>query len=266
MPLDLRVHLDVPVARVPTKIGARPLVADLWIPVRPEPVPCVIYIHGGGWKTGTQYRPPVQPRLFDDGVAVAAITYRFSTEALFPAMFEDCKTMVRWLRYRASRYGLDAERFATWGVSAGGNLASLLALTSGREDAEGSGDYRDHSSAVRAAVSWCGVGDFVRGLDDPNPGRDMRELTALLFGDPIDRALAHAASPAHQVGKGAPHLLVHGRQDDQVPAWHSESLHEKLRAAGAESHLLIDEHAGHTLGAPAHVEATRVFFLRHLLS
>jgi carboxylesterase type B len=78
MPLELRVLLDLPVVRVPTRGGERQLVVDVWLPVRAEPLPLVVYIHGGAWRGGTQYRPPFQPRLFDDAIAVAAITYRFT--------------------------------------------------------------------------------------------------------------------------------------------------------------------------------------------
>lgn len=108
-------------------------------------------------ERGTPYRPPFQPRLSDEGVAVAAITYRVSPEAPFPAMLHNCKTMVRWLKYRASRYKLDPDRFASWGISAGGNLASLLALTYGRPDSESDGAYRDRDGRVRAAASRCGL-------------------------------------------------------------------------------------------------------------
>ena len=60
------------------------------------------------------------------GFAVAAINYRLSQHAVFPAQIEDCKAAVRWLRANAARYGYDPARFAAYGASAGGHLAAML--------------------------------------------------------------------------------------------------------------------------------------------
>ena len=270
MTVELRVVLDVEMARVPTQHGERALVVDLWLPQHvPGPLPTVVYIHGGGWQQGTQYRPPFQPRLSDEGIAIAAVTYRFGQEAPFPACLYDCKLAVRWLRAHAGAYGLDATRFAAWGISAGGHLVALLGLTNHQPEWEGDGPWREHSSAVSAVCTWCGVHDFLRPLTDPEPGVDLVPLLSNLLGGPLaeKQELAAAASPIQHVHPGSPpFLLVHGDEDPYVPVQHSVSLHETLRAAGVASELVILGGSGHTIvDQPEAVTATRRFLTRHLL-
>jgi len=195
MSLELQVHLDVPFATVPTASGARTLVADLWVPQTGKLVPLVVYVHGGGWREGTQYRPPFQPRLFDHGIATAAITYRFSQEKPFPAMLHDCKTAVRWLRANAGRYGVDPERFAARGISAGAHLASLMALTQEKPELEGDGPFPEQSSAVRAVASWCGPTNMVGVFEGRPPVEGMMGLVRDVIAGPFEekRGVAEAA-------------------------------------------------------------------------
>ncbi|MCC5828607.1 MAG: alpha/beta hydrolase [Phycisphaeraceae bacterium] len=268
MPSEHRVLLEVPVARVPTANGQRELVADLYLPRSDRPTPLVMYVHGGGWKQGTQYRPPFAPRLFDEGIAVAATTYRFSGEAPFPACLHDCKTMLRWLRAHASTYNFDAGRIVVWGISAGGHLVSLMGLTADQPQWEGDGPHHDQSTAVTAVVNWCGPTDFVRAATDPNPGVGIHPLVTALIGGPYEERMdvARAASPVYHVHPQAPpHLLVFGRLDEQVPLWNGQSYHQKLTEAGVQSELVINDEAGHALGQELEVQATARFIRRHLL-
>ena len=267
----LRVLLDISLQAVATNDGVRVLVVDLWLPVVAEPTPCAIYIHGGGWREGTQYRPPFQPRLYDEGIAVAAITYRYSGEACFPAALHDCKAAVRWLRAHAAEYNLDPERFVAWGISAGGHLASLLGVTNGQTKWEGDGSHLDQSSAVRAVCSWCGPMDLRRVAAETDigaePGRMMPKLTSQFLGGSVAQRLdvAAAASPICHVTKDSPpHLLVQGARDDMVMPYHATAMHEALQAAAVETELVMVAEADHTLGGPREVAATRRFLLRHL--
>ncbi len=267
MTTELCVLLDIPMQTVTTRDGTRTLVVDLWLPTVDQPTPTVVYIHGGGWKVGTHYRPPFQPRLYDEGVAVAAITYRLSGEAPFPAALHDCKAAVRWLRAHASEYSLDPERFIAWGISAGGHLASLLGVTSGQAEWEGNELHLDQSSAVKAVCSWCGPMDLRRVATDAEPGREMPELTSQFLGGDVRQRLdvAAVASPVCHVDVDSPpHLLIQGAADDMVMPYHATAMAKTLRAAGVEAELLMVEDADHTLGGPREVEATRRFLLRHL--
>lgn len=269
MPIELKVLLDVEVHRVPTRHGARTLVADLWLPQGARrPMPAVVYIHGGGWRAGTQYRPPFQPRMFDEGFAIMATTYRFSGEAPFPAMLHDCKTMVRWLRAHAADFGIDAERIGAWGISAGGHLVCMLGVTNGLPEWEGDGPWREHSSDVRCVVSWCGPTDLERVVtEDAFAGATMRELLIdVLDGPPQQRlAEARAASPvAHARAGNPPHLLVNGASDDIVPAVHATAFGMRAQQVGVDARVLVVPEQGHALEGPQVWEPTRQFFLQHL--
>jgi acetyl esterase/lipase len=272
--IELKVLLDIPFHRVPTRRGERVLTLDLWLPQNSGgPVPLVVYIHGGAWREGTQYRPPFRPRLFDEGIGIAAITYRFSHEAPFPAMLHDCRTAVRWLRAHAAVFNIDPQRFALWGISAGGHLASLMGVTQGLAALEGSDPWVDQSSAVVAVCNWCGPTDLPRAMIDPVPGAEMRTLVPQVIGGPIEthREVALAASPLHHVRtRGArglpPFLIVQGARDDLVPDYHATSFHDALREAGADSELLFLPEVGHSLDHPEAARVTREFLAKHLRS
>ncbi len=145
-----------PVLRVPGLVygevlGYRPLELDLYLPQAGGPVPVVVHVHGGGWRRGSRREPlPVLGAGFYDtlaaeGFAVAAIDYRLSGEARFPAQLEDVRTAISWVRDHAASYGLDADREFLWGDSAGGHLALLAALTGAK---------------VRGVVAWFPVTDL----------------------------------------------------------------------------------------------------------
>src|SRR5215475_8183354 len=83
---------------------------DLLLPMpRPStPVPAVIYLHPGGWRTGDRtygMLPWIGPLLAVNGFVVANASYRLSDLAPFPAQLFDVKAAVRWLRANATTYG-----------------------------------------------------------------------------------------------------------------------------------------------------------------
>lgn len=104
---------------------------DLVLPEADGPFPLVVLIHGGGFAMGDKQMPIVQKMfaLTDAGYAVATVNYRLSGEATYPAALEDVKTAVAFLMANAEEYGLDAQRVAIWGESAGAYLATMTALT-----------------------------------------------------------------------------------------------------------------------------------------
>jgi acetyl esterase/lipase len=217
--------------------GFRPLLLDLHVPDEARlPVPVVIWIHGGGWRSGDRrYLPStlapgsVFTALTGAGLACATVDYRLSREAGWPAQRDDVAAAIGFLRARAGEYGLDMTRLGTWGESAGGQLALLAALT---------------SPGVRAVVAWYPLTDFSL-------------LPAAAFGEEPDRRalgrrlanypdlLTEASPVTHVTSAAPPALLVHGDQDQLLPAVHSERYHEALTAAGVESACRIVPGAGH---------------------
>jgi acetyl esterase/lipase len=249
-----RLLLGVPYAASP---GTRPLELDLVLP--PEtggPVPVVVFLHGGGWRMGSRHAlgpsyaasgPFEQVALA--GVAVASVDYRLSGEATWPAQLHDAKAAVRWLRARAGELGIDPDRIAAWGESAGGHLAELLGLTTDDPTLEGEVGITGPSSAVSAVVAWYAPSDLAAVATDI--GADPDDVTtreALLLGAPAASVpeLAAQASPITHVTPAAPpFLLLHGAADRFIPCVQSVRLHTALAEAGAEAELYLYEDADH---------------------
>lgn len=217
-------------------------------PLPAEPLPVVIYIHGGGWRQGDKAlsRPPM---LVESGrYIVACINYRLSDQAIFPAQLHDCKAAVRWLRANAQRYGIDGRRIGAWGYSAGGHLAALLGATGGAAELEGACGSPEHSSAVQAVVAVAAPSDLSRmggWHDEP----DSPE--ALLVGGPLSERsdLVQQANPLRYVAATTPpFLLIHGEDDDTVPLSQSQLLYAALLEAGATASFVRMARSGHNFG------------------
>ena len=166
-----------------------------------SPAPLLVWVHGGAWRFGTNQalrdtflRTPggeqpntqalMRAAFQQAGWAVASINYRYSHQALFPGALHDVKEAVRFFRANAHEFGIDPQRIAVAGGSAGGHLSMLVAHTgdsaAGASVPEDSafGDsasapehdeyfegraasaYLSHSSQVAAAASFYGVSDL----------------------------------------------------------------------------------------------------------
>ncbi|MGY1704767.1 alpha/beta hydrolase fold domain-containing protein [Geodermatophilus sp. SYSU D00697] len=235
------------------EVGGTDLHLDLYLPGT-RPAPLTVWLHGGGWLRGSRADRAAERLLpmARSGVAVAAVQYRLSDSATFPAPLDDVRAAVRWLRAHAGEHGLDATRIGAWGASAGGHLAALLALTSDERDAE-LGD-----SSVQAAATWFAPSDLLRMASDvpegprppfltgppPQPPYEARLLGADSAASRPDEA--RAASPIAHVHAGAPpFLLVHGDGDGLIPSEHSRRLFDALRAQGVPAQLWLLHGANH---------------------
>ncbi|MBQ1098309.1 alpha/beta hydrolase [Streptomyces sp. b94] len=225
--------------------GSRPLELDLWLPgaSRPGRLPLVLFVHGGAWRRGRRddmgmrtrhWAPRPFARIAAEGFAVACADYRLSGEATFPAPLDDLRAALRWLTLRSAELGIDTSRTVVWGESAGGHLASLLALT--------------HADpALVGAVIWYGPSDLTaaRGRFTPE---DATTPEALMLGTAPAAApeRARGASPLTHVHADAPpFLLVHGEQDTMVDCSHSRSLASALEQAGSPVELRTVQRADH---------------------
>ncbi len=235
---------------------------DLYLPEKAtRPLPVIVWVHGGGWTNGDKVRGPAQD-FATNGFAVAAINYRFSQQAIFPAQIHDCKAAVRWLRANATKYGLDADHIGAWGASAGGHLVALLGTTAEVKELEGAASNNDKSSRVQAVVDWYGPTDFLTV-----GAKDTR--TRLLGGDPqANKDKAAKASPMTYVSKdAAPFLIMHGDRDKTVPISQSETFAQALQKAGADATFVIVKGAGHggrLFTGPENLKQVETFFRKHL--
>ena len=93
-------------------------------------LPALVFFHGGGWVIGDLETHDVACRQVtaEAGVSVIAVDYRLAPEHKFPAAVDDAWAATRWIAAHATELGIDAERLAVGGDSAGGNLAAGVAL------------------------------------------------------------------------------------------------------------------------------------------
>jgi acetyl esterase/lipase len=257
------------------KVAGVELHMDIGLPEKAsdKPLPVVVWIHGGGWKTGT-YKWLRSAWLVKHGYAAVSIQYRFLDEAKFPAQIYDCKAAIRFLRANASKYGIDPNRIGVWGGSAGGHLAALLGTSGGAKELEGDEGNAGLSSGVQAVCEWYGPNDFTVGDHEPEPGRKKPPLLVQLFGATLkDKPeLYRLGSPITHVSKDdPPFLIVHGDADELVPFSQAQSFCEALHKAGVEATLVKVRGGNHGLTAkgmqPGMQEIERQmveFFDRHL--
>ena len=121
---------DITDTTIPGAGGEMP--ARIYTPAGADggPLPCLLYVHGGGWVIGDIAGTDSICRAVANRARckVVAFEYRLSPEHKYPAPLDDCYAALRWLAENAASIGVDPERLAVGGDSAGGNLSAAVAL------------------------------------------------------------------------------------------------------------------------------------------
>jgi acetyl esterase len=130
---DLEPTEREPVAEVIDTMVPGPageLSARFYLPQAARPLPALVYFFGGGWVLGSLETVDAVCRRLANAAscAVVSVAYRRAPENPFPAGLEDCYAATRWVAEHGAERGLEADRIAVGGASAGGNLAAAVAL------------------------------------------------------------------------------------------------------------------------------------------
>lgn len=238
-----RKALDIPYAA-----ESRNQRLDIYLPEAGDgPFPALIYTHGGGFAFGDKRDDHLQPllRALDRGIAVVAVEYRFSGEAIFPAAVLDVRQAVRFVKAHAQQYSLDPSRLVAIGGSAGGNLAAMLGMNvpNGAFPGESAAACGGVQPDVLAAVDQFGPTDF-KAMDVQARANGVSIADHDLPDSPESRylgicvakasaALCDQANPLTYAGERMARLLVqHGTADRLVPYQQSEELVGGLRRKG----------------------------------
>lgn len=256
--------------------SARALHLHLLVPANlTGPMPLLVYIKGCRWGAQSpQYALAHMPALVPyamQGYVVASVEHRLAREAAFPAQIQDVKAAIRFLRAHAALYKIDPAKIGIWGDSSGGHLASLAGTSSGVEEFDAFGPYRDQSSSVQAVIDLYGPTDFLQMSRFPC-AIDHDSITSpesILVGGRIQEKteLVQQANPIrYMTGEVPPFLIMHGDQDNLVPYNQSVLLYEALRQSGHDATMYKVRGAGHGLNiAQPHIKAiVQAFFDSHL--
>ncbi len=210
------------------RAGHVSLKLDLYSPKKLNgPAPGLVFIHGGGWKSGKREDYHLYGVKFaQKGYVVATISYRLRDVAPYPAAVEDAKCAVRWVRANAKKLNIDPDRIAAVGGSAGGYLAMMIGYASDVKSFEGKGGNEDVSSRVQAVVNFYGPVDLTTEY-----ARNHSLITGFLKKSyDEDQEIYKQASPLTHVSKDdPPTLILHGTIDDLVPISQADKLFEKLK-------------------------------------
>jgi acetyl esterase/lipase len=256
---------------------SRPLTLHLMRPkVLPkEKLPVLIWIFGGAFRMGDKESGllPLLP-FVQRGYACAAIEYRYSSEALFPAQVQDCKCAIRFLRAKSELYQLDPNRFGVWGPSAGGYLSTMMGVTRGVAEFE-TADWATFSSQVQVVCDWFGPSDFLQmnkaGSIQDHDAADSPESELVGGAIQENKDLVHHTNPMTYIKTDRiipPFLIVHGDLDPLVPFNQSELLVAALQNVKAEVtfHTAIGAgHGGEAFESKEILELVQSFFDKYLL-
>lgn len=264
---------------------------DLYIPASPKPkegYPLIVYVHGGGFVRGDKFgnEDSLANILtgLDRGYMIAAVNYRLAGTAKAPAQVVDVKAAIRHLKANAARYGIDTERMALFGVSAGASIAAAAAVTGGSPlfDAELSQLGADQASdTVKAAATLYGIYNFNTAdrqyrwlvtvgdtsLDNKYPpayaeyrkffaGKPMKPFNAPnageyeVVGGPFKTHQAVVTKICAELQVAAqepPFFIRHGTQDMAIPFLQAVEFSQALKAKGNQVDFALVEGAEHGL-------------------
>ena len=194
--------------------------------------PAILAIHGGAWRGGDKaWGEQFAKELCPYGYVVFSINYRRSSEpgGRWPAQIEDVQKALRYVRANARRFRVDPARIASLGMSAGGHLATMVALRDDPAGPEGrvttavnlDGEHDMTMPPERVMADFEEIMTAVMGHAAPWSEAELRDISTVTFARP-DVAL----------------LTVHGAGDDNVYVAQGERITAALRARGAEAEFV----------------------------
>jgi len=238
--------------RVPVELGVD-VAVRLYVPEADAPPPVVVWAHGGSWVRVTVDLLDGHFRVYANrsGCAIAAVDYRLSPEARFPAALDDVYAAGRWVREHGAELGLDAERIGVAGESSGGNLAAAAALM---DQVHGEVGFAHQALIVPvldvrfATPSWDALGE------DYLLTRVQLEWALTQYAPGVQRTeplLSPACAP--NLEGLPPALIVTGELDPLRDE--GEDYAAALREAGVRvEHVHVDGLIHHAIMVPARIE------------
>lgn len=220
--------------------GGRDLRCDVYTPPGgADRAPAVILVHGGAWRQGDRSQLQGYGILLGrEGYVCIAPEYRLTPESPWPAQIHDVKAAIRWVRAHADQLGIDPERIAIEGNSAGAHLALLAAGTQDVAAFDGEGGNPGVPTHVAAVI-----GVYPPTLFSAGP-RERGAVPLIALTEEGDEEVARLAGPlSHVTPDFPPTMLIHGTADTTVPPLASVRMYEALVEAGVpvELHMYAEQ-------------------------
>ncbi|MCE9518080.1 MAG: alpha/beta hydrolase [Verrucomicrobia bacterium] len=222
-------------ARVETykTVGNTKLNLYIFAPAAASNAPAIVFFFGGAWSIGSPQQFEDQCRHFAErGMVAITADYRVRTRqnATPVQCVEDARSAIRWVRANAAKLGVDPNRIAAGGGSAGGHLAASTAFIT-----EFDAPTEDKTvSATPNALVLFNPGLVLAPLNGNNFGGSGKRATEERFGTKPENI-----SPAHHVKKGAPPTIIfHGKADTTVPYATVEAFTDLMIKAGNRCELV----------------------------
>ncbi len=221
--------------------GNRVLATDVFYPSEEKQSrkTALVLIHGGGWRSGNRTMfYSMARKLAAAGYTCFTPEYRLSTEALYPAGLYDIKSVIRWVRSQAHKYGFDTGRVVVAGHSAGGELAAMAGATNYAASFEGDGCSGKYSSAVNAVIDMDGILAFIH--PESGEGDDSRHTSAATYWFGFSKqekpALWKEGSPLTHAGPQTPPILfinssverMHAGREDFIKVLDHFNIHSEV--------------------------------------
>lgn len=205
--------------------------------------PAIVFFFGGGWTSGSPGQFEQQCKyLASRGMVAITADYRVASRHNVKAIscVADAKSTIRFLRKNAAELGIDPDRLAAGGGSAGGHLAACTGVIEGLDEA---GEDTSISSVPNALVLFnpALVLAAVEGVSEVAPAKkDRADFAGRMGTDPVK------LSPYHHVKKGAPPTIIfHGKADSTVPYASAEAFARAMEKAGIRCTLVGYEGQAH---------------------
>ncbi len=234
------------------------LLMDIHYPAEPNGYG-IVHVSGSGWARALAYNAtPLTQRqhvqleaqpLVDAGYTVFTINHRAAPRFQVEAMVEDVQRAIRFVRYHATQYDIDADRIGAMAGSSGGHLVSMAGVLDGSGDPEDSDPINRVSAKVQCVVGRAVPADL-SAIAAENRSFALALLVGAAYSNDPDSAEARryvSASPTSYVSPDdPPFLLAHGDADPVVPFEQAGLFADVLNAAGVEAKVVPIPEAGHS--------------------
>ncbi|MBT4498581.1 MAG: alpha/beta hydrolase [Gemmatimonadetes bacterium] len=242
---DSRKEVESVVDTAILRPDGSPLALRIYTPAGQQPLPVLVFLHGGGWVLCNLDTHDNATRDLANGAGciVVAVDYRLAPEHKFPAALEDAFAALKWTAANAASFGGDPERLAVGGESAGGNLSAAVSLMARNEggpklvfqllaypvtnltsvDTESYRAFADSEGLSRRQMQWFINHYLARPLDGYN-----------IYASPL---------LAHDLSRLPPALVITGGLD--VLRDEGAAYARRLREADVETSYSLQPDKGH---------------------